>query len=197
MVISVQRLVNIYQLDVNFLKINNIFWASNKQSRYWNWFFDSWKLHLRRQILTAWCDEYVMIHYNSKPNAYCRAVNAETYQTMKHNPVWISILLYKRNPYSYSYFAIVVCIYSVRGAIDQMTTNTPSYTICSAPIVYICVYIFIEICIAPLISSQVRTLYYGVENVPKNHKPILIRTIFEIFCTEWKLVTSLILTSLI
>ena len=130
-VISVQRLVNIHQLDVNLKKINNIFWASNKQSRYWNWFFDSWRLRLRRHILAAWCDEYVMIHYNSNNNAYCRAVNAETFQTIEHNPVWISILLYTRNPYSYSHFEIVVCIYSVRGDIDQMSTNAPSYTICT------------------------------------------------------------------
>ena len=75
-----ERLVNLDQW-----KIDNIFWASNKQSRYWNWFFDSLRLHLRRQMLAAWCDEYVMIHYNSKLNAYCRAVNAETFQTIKHN----------------------------------------------------------------------------------------------------------------
>ena len=30
-------------------------------------------------ILAAWCDEYVMIHYNNNNNAYCRAVNAETF----------------------------------------------------------------------------------------------------------------------
>ena len=93
-VISLQRLVNIHQLDVNFLKINNIFWSSNKQSRYWNRFFDCWRLHLRRHILAAWCDEYVMIHYNRNNNAYCRAVNAETFQTIEHNPVWISIYSY-------------------------------------------------------------------------------------------------------
>ena len=149
-VISLQRLVNIHQLDVNFLKINNIFWASNKQSRYWNWFFDYWRLHLRRHILAAWCYEYVMIHYNSNNNAYCRAVNAETFATMEHNPVWISILLYTRNPYSYSHFEIVICIYSVKGDIDQMSINTYSYTICSAPNVYIFVYILIETRIAPL-----------------------------------------------
>ena len=149
-----KRLVNLDQLDVNFWKIDNIFWASNKQSRYWNWFFDSLRLHLRRQMLAAWCDEYVIIHYNSKLNAYCRAVNAETFQTIKHNPVWISILLYTRNPYSYLHFEIVVCIYSVRGAIDEMPTNTPSYTICSAPIVYIFVYILIETRIAALTVPQ-------------------------------------------
>ena len=84
--------------------------------------------------------------------AYCRAVNAETFQTIEHNPVSISILLYTRNPYSYRYshFEIVICIYSVRGDIDQMSTNTSSYTICSAPNVYIFVYILIETRIAPL-----------------------------------------------
>ena len=65
-----------------------------------------------------------MIHYNSNNNAYCRAVNAETFQTIEHNPVWISILLYTRNPYSYSHSEIVICIYSVRGDIDQISTNT-------------------------------------------------------------------------
>ena len=143
--------VNIHQLNVIFLKIN-IFWASNKQSRYWNWFFDSRRHHLRRHILTARCNEYFMIHYNSNNNAYCRAVNAGTFQTIEHNPVWISILLYTRNPYSYSHFEIAICIYSVRGDIDQMSTNTSSYTICSASNVYMFVYIFIETRIAPLIE---------------------------------------------
>ena len=157
-VISLQRLVNIHQLDVNFKKINNIFWASNKQSRYWNWFFDSWRLHLRRHSLAALCDEYVMIHYNSNNNAYCRAVNAETFQTIQHNPVWISILLYTRNPYFHSHFEIVICIYSVRGEIDQMSTNTSSYTICSTPNVYIFVYILTETHIAPLTRNRMYKL---------------------------------------
>ena len=85
-----------------------------------------------------------MIHYNSNNNACCRAVNAETFHTIEHNPVRISILLYTRKPYSYSHFEIIICIYSVRGDIDQMSTNTSSYTICSAPNVYIFVYILIE-----------------------------------------------------
>ena len=41
-------------------------------------------------------------------------------------------------------------MYSVRGDIDQMSTNTSSYTISSAPNVYIFVYILIETRIAPL-----------------------------------------------
>ena len=104
---------------------------------------------------------FVMIHYNSNNNAYCRAVNAETFQTIKHNPVWISILLYRRNPYSYSYFEKVICIYSVRGDIDQISANTSSYAICSAPNVYIFVYILIETRIAPLrqVVSQYRVNY--------------------------------------
>ena len=95
-----------------------------------------------------------MIHYNTNNNAYCRAVNAETFQTIEHNPVWISILLHTRNLYSYSHFEIVICIYSVRGDIDQMSTNTSSYTICNAPNVYIFVYILIETRIAPLNMPQ-------------------------------------------
>ena len=94
-----------------------------------------------------------MIHYNSNNSAYCRAVNAGTFQTIGHNLVWINILLYTRNPYSYSHFEIVICIYSVRGDIDQMSTNTSRYTICSAPFVYIFVYILIETPIAPLSVS--------------------------------------------
>ena len=146
-VISLQRLVNIHQLDVIFFKLTTYFehLTSNTEIlKYWNWFFYCWRLHLRRHILAAWCDEYVMIHYNSNNNAYCRAVNAETFQIIEHNPVWISILLYTRNPYSYSHFEIVICIYSVRGDIDQMSTNTSSYTICSAPNVYIFVYILLK-----------------------------------------------------
>ena len=61
-----------------------------------------------------------------------------------------SILLYTRKPYYYLHFEIIICIYSVRGDIDQMSTNTCSYTICSVPIVYIFVYILIETHIAPL-----------------------------------------------
>ena len=91
-----------------------------------------------------------MIHYNSNNNAYCRAVNAETFQTIEHNPVCISILLCTRNPYSYSHFEIVICIYLVRGDIGQMSTNTSRYTICSTLNVYIFVYILIETRIAPL-----------------------------------------------
>ena len=94
-----------------------------------------------------------MIHYNSNDNAYCRAVNAETFQTIEHNPVCISILLCTRNPYSYSNFEIVICIDSVRGDIDQMSTNIHSYTIYSAPNVDIFVYILIETRIAPLRSA--------------------------------------------
>ena len=60
------------------------------------------------------------------------------------------MLLYTRNPYSYSHFETVICNYSVRGDIDLMSTNTSSYTICRAPNVYTFVYILIETRIAPL-----------------------------------------------
>ena len=99
-----------------------------------------------------------MIYYNRNNNAYCRAVNAETLKTIEQNPLLISILSYTRNPYSYSYFEIVICIYSVWGDIDQMSTNTSSYTICSAPNVYIFIYILIETHIAPLKSKFITIL---------------------------------------
>ena len=56
---------------------------------------------------------------------------------------------------------MIICIYSVRGDIDQMSTNTSSYTICSTPNVYICVYILIETRIAPLID-QIMCSYSGM-----------------------------------
>ena len=56
-----------------------------------------------------------------------------------------------RKLYSYLHFEIIIYIYSVRGDTDQMSTTTCSYTICSAPNVYIFVYILIETHLAPLI----------------------------------------------
>ena len=106
-----------------------------------------------------------MIHYNSNNHAYCRAVNVEMFQTIKHNPVCISILLCTRNPYSFSHFEIVICIYSVRGGIEQMSTNTSRYTICSAPNVYILVYILIETRIAPLIQKSEINAYLSSKSV--------------------------------
>ena len=70
----------------------------------------------------------------------------------------MSILLYTRNPYSCSHFEIVICIYSVMGDIDHMSTNTCSYTICSAPNGYIFVYILFETRIAPLMGQNVCSL---------------------------------------
>ena len=78
-----------------------------------------------------------MILYNSNKNAYCRAINAETFETIEDNPVWISTLINTRNPYFYSHFEISICIYSVSGEIDQMSTNTSRYTTCCAANVYI------------------------------------------------------------
>ena len=67
--------------------------------------------------------------------------------------VWISILLYTRNPYSYSHCEIFICIYSVRGDIDEMSTNTFRYTTCCAANVTV-FYILIGIPIAPLIKKN-------------------------------------------
>ena len=76
-VVSPQCLVNLHQLDVNFWQLNNVLWASNEQTIYWNGFFDSKDFALQSSMLGAWCDEDVMIHYNKDNNAYCWAVNAK------------------------------------------------------------------------------------------------------------------------
>ena len=46
---------------------------------------------------------------------------------------------------------IFICIYSVRGDIDQISTNILRYTMCCAPIVYMFVYILIGAHMVPLI----------------------------------------------
>ena len=51
---------------------------------------------------------------------------------------------------SYSHLEIFICIYSVRGEIDQISTNTFRYTICCAANVYMFVYILIGAHIVPL-----------------------------------------------
>ena len=95
-----------------------------------------------------------MIHYTNDNNAYCSAVNAQNFEAREHNIVQISTFLHTRNLYSYSYLEIFKCIYSVRGEFDQMSADTSSYTICSAPNVYMFVYILIETCIAPLMETE-------------------------------------------
>ena len=82
-----------------------------------------------------------MIHYNTDNNTYCSAVNAQKFETREYNT---------RNLYSYSHLQIVICIYSVRGEIDQISTNTFRYTICCAPNVYMFVYILIGAHTVPL-----------------------------------------------
>ena len=127
-----------------FWKINNTFWASNKQTRYWIWFFDFWKFCLRSPIFGVWCDEDVMIHYNNNNNAYCSAVNAQIFEIREHNTIYISSFLYTRSPYSYSHFEIFICTYSVTGEIDQISTNTSRYNTCCAANVYMFVYILLD-----------------------------------------------------
>ena len=55
----------------------------------------------------------------------------------------ISTVLRTRNLYSYSRLEIFICIYSVRGEIDQISTNTFRYRTCCAANVYMFVYILI------------------------------------------------------
>ena len=69
-----------------------------------------------------------MIHYNNDNNAYCSAVNDQHFKTREQNTVYISTFLHTRNLCSYSHLEIFICIYSVRGEIDQILTNTFRYT---------------------------------------------------------------------
>ena len=78
-----------------------------------------------------------MIHYNNDNNAYCSTVNAKKFETGEHGTVHIRTFLYTRNLYSYSHLDIFICIYSVRGEIDQTSTNTLRCTTCYAANVYI------------------------------------------------------------
>ena len=94
-----------------------------------------------------------MTYYNNDNNAYCSAVNGQRFETREHNTVQICTFSYTRNLYSYSYLEISICIYSVRGEIDQISTNTFRYTTCCAPNVYMFVYILIGAPIVPLISE--------------------------------------------
>ena len=142
-VVPLQCLVNLYHLDVNFWNINNVFWASNKQTIHWHRFVNVWRLRLLSPTLKVWWDEDVMIHYDKNNNAYCWAVYAETFEPIEHNTAQISTLLYTRNLYSYSQFEIFFCIHSVRGEIDQMSTNSSRCSTCCTANVYIFVYLLI------------------------------------------------------
>ena len=117
---------------------------------YWNSFFNFWRLCLGSPILLVWCVEDVMIHYNNDNNAYCLAVNDQIFETKEHNTVKITTFLHTRNLCSYSHLEIFICIYSVRGEIDQISINTLRYTMCCAPNVYMFVYTLIEAHIVPL-----------------------------------------------
>ena len=67
-----------------------------------------------------------MIHYNNDNSAYCSAVNAKKFETKGINKY---ILIHKKP------IEIFICIYSVRGEIYQISTNTFIY-------IYIYIYIY-------------------------------------------------------
>ena len=94
-----------------------------------------------------------MIYYNNENNAYCRTVNVQKFETIEHNTMRISTLLYTRNPYSYSHFEIFICIYSVRGENSQISTNTPRYTTCCAANVFVKVaLVSLSVCLSVCLS---------------------------------------------
>ena len=109
-----------------------------------------------------------MIHHNNHKNIYCRAVNGQTFETIEHDTVLISTLLCTRNLYTYYYFEILICIYSVRGENDQISTNTFRYSTCCAANVYIFVYIFIGAPILLLSSYNFATESYAC-NISLQH----------------------------
>ena len=96
-----------------------------------------------------------MIHYNNDNNAYCSAVNAQKFETREHKTISISTFLDTRNLCSYSHLEIFICMYSVRGEIHQITTNTFRYTTCCAANVYMFVCILIGAHIVPLKSRLI------------------------------------------
>ena len=65
-----------------------------------------------------------MIYHNNDNNAYCSAVNTQNRETRENNTIQISTFVYTRKVYSYSHLEIFICIYSVRGEINQISTNT-------------------------------------------------------------------------
>ena len=85
--VPLQCSVNLDQLDVNFWKINNIFWHLTSKQYIKTHSLNSEDFCLRSPILEVWCDEDVMIHYNNDNNAYCSVVNAQIFETREHNTV--------------------------------------------------------------------------------------------------------------
>ena len=98
-----------------------------------------------------------MIHYNTDNNTYCSAVHVQKFETREHNTVLISTFLHTRILYFYSHLDIFICIYSAKGEIDQISTNTFRYTMCCAPNVYMFVYILIGTHIVPLKCTNEHT----------------------------------------
>ena len=139
--VPLERLFNLDQWDVNFWKINNIFWLLPSKQYTKTHSLISEDFTLESSILGVWCVEDVMIHYNNDNNAYCSAVNAKKFETRKHNAVWISTFLQTTNLYSYSHLQIFIWLYSVRGEIYRISTNTLIYTMCCALKVYVCLHI--------------------------------------------------------
>ena len=109
-----------------------------------------------------------MIHYNNDNNAYCSAVNAQKFSTREHNTVYISTFVYTKNLYFYSHLEIFICIFSVRGEIDQISTNTFRYTTCCSANVYMFVYILIGPHIVPLTNECMTEPFKGTIWAPIN-----------------------------
>ena len=116
-----------------------------------------------------------MMHYNNDNNAYCSAVNTHNFETREQNTVQISTFLYTRNLYSYSHLEIFICIYSVRGGINQISTNTFRYTTCCPANVYMFVYISLG---APIVPLKLVFFKFNMFNRYKNNISKLVLVFF-------------------
>ena len=97
-----------------------------------------------------------MIHYTNDNNAYMFSSKCSKFETREHNTVQISAFLCTRNLYSYSHLEILICIYSVRGELDKISTNTFKYTTCCAANVCICMFVYILIG-SPIVPLSIST----------------------------------------
>ena len=154
-IISSQCLINLDQLDVNFWKINNVFWhLTNKQytethslsseefaceilfQRYdvmrTLWYIIITITMLINSIfiilLMSICISVLLVWISIKMFNHCSAINAQNFQTREHKYSMNNYILKHKKPFSYSHSEIIICIYSVRGEIDQISTNPSRYT---------------------------------------------------------------------
>ena len=127
-VIPPQRLINLGQLDVNFLKINKVFLhlTSKQYTETHSLSSDkfAWEVPFERYdvMRTLW---YIIITITM---VIVQQQMLKNFRQESMKTAWIRTFLYIRNLFSYSHLEIIIYIYSARGEIDQISTNTLRYT---------------------------------------------------------------------